>query len=265
MNTPDTDRRLLEDYRRASAAQTGEPGEAVRKAILAEAAAAADRRRPAANDARYWYGAAASLAVLGVALILWRQMPDPLATGTAVAVAPQMESVAADTTGETAGLAEAPAPTPGRDREVAPVVKQELPPPPAPPRERPPTAFTTVTDAPPPAAPAQRAGADAAERAAQVEASAAARVPAPSPQLDLLRRHFPAEYASEVPPRSVWLVQDDAGNVLRSGVLAEGQSFATLTPALERELDGLRLGPWRAESVPNASGQPVEVGIARVQ
>jgi hypothetical protein len=84
MNTHDDDRddRLLEDYRRASHAQAGRPGESTRKAILEGARVAARSRQPAANDARYAWSAAAGIAVLGIALLLWRQS-DPRLVATA--------------------------------------------------------------------------------------------------------------------------------------------------------------------------------------
>jgi hypothetical protein len=71
MNNEDDD--LTRDYRRASAARAGEPGESTRRAILEGARDAARLRRPAANDARYAWGAVAGVAVLGIALLLWRQ------------------------------------------------------------------------------------------------------------------------------------------------------------------------------------------------
>jgi hypothetical protein len=74
----DTGDELSAAYRRASAADAGQPSAATRAAILAEArAVAAKRTAPAANEP--WFrrsaisGLAASIAIAGVALVLWRQ------------------------------------------------------------------------------------------------------------------------------------------------------------------------------------------------
>jgi hypothetical protein len=78
------DDRLIEDYRRASDAAAGRPGDSTRNAILEGARAAARSRQPAANDSRYAWSAAAGIAVLGIALLLWRQAdPDLVATAPA--------------------------------------------------------------------------------------------------------------------------------------------------------------------------------------
>lgn len=78
------DDRLVEDYRRASDAEAGRPGDSTRNAILEGAREAARSRQPAANDSRYAWSAAAGIAVLGIALLLWRQSdPDLVATAPA--------------------------------------------------------------------------------------------------------------------------------------------------------------------------------------
>lgn len=78
------DDRLVEDYRRASDAEAGRPGDSTRNAILEGARAAARSRQPAANDSRYAWSAAAGIAVLGIALLLWRQAdPDLVPTAPA--------------------------------------------------------------------------------------------------------------------------------------------------------------------------------------
>lgn len=95
MNTHDDDRddRLLAGYRRASDTQAGRPSESTRKAILEGARAAARSRQPAANDSRYVWSAAAGIAVLGIALLLWRQAdPRLVATAPATSAAPSTPS-----------------------------------------------------------------------------------------------------------------------------------------------------------------------------
>ena len=77
----------------------------------------------------------------------------------------------------------------------------------------------------------------------------------------LLRLHFPQQYQSAA-PHSLWLVQDAAGAVLRSGELAPGQTFGEIRPAIEREL-GAPLRPWRIRSLQNARGQTVELAVAQ--
>ncbi len=66
---------VLAAYRRASVADAGRPSAKTRDAILAEARAVAGRRAPAANDSRFSWRMAAGLAVVGLALLVWRQLP----------------------------------------------------------------------------------------------------------------------------------------------------------------------------------------------
>jgi hypothetical protein len=75
---PSDDERELDEYRRASAEDAGRPPAAVRKAILDEAAAAARRRTPAANESRYLWRGLAGVAVLGFAILMWRQVDHRL-------------------------------------------------------------------------------------------------------------------------------------------------------------------------------------------
>jgi hypothetical protein len=74
-STPDP---LMREYQRASSTEAGQPSDATRAAILADARAAALRRMPAANNSRFVWRAVASVAVLGVAVLLWRQAGQPL-------------------------------------------------------------------------------------------------------------------------------------------------------------------------------------------
>lgn len=73
MSEESKDQQLDDAFRRASAADAGRPDAKLRAAILAEAAAAARRHRPAANDSRYVLRAVAGVAVMGIALLIWQQ------------------------------------------------------------------------------------------------------------------------------------------------------------------------------------------------
>lgn len=97
MNEEQKDQQLDAAYRRASASEAGRPDAKTRAAILAEAAAAARRRTPAANESRYLMRAVAGLAVIGVGLLVWRQTDHRLpgeAQTFDVPVAQQSELVA---------------------------------------------------------------------------------------------------------------------------------------------------------------------------
>jgi len=266
---------LQRAYRDASS-DAGAPPPALRKTILAEAAAAAKRREPA-NDARYWLSAAAGIAVLGIGLVLWRQVPHQVPGDV-----PLMAEVSASSTVQPAPVAQSvPASPPAvtaepvaemaRERRSADVAE------PAAKAEREELSVTAATDqaAPPPpptasafeeitvtgsrATQAQRSGPIAA--APMQDAAGIARNTS-SPQL--LRQYFPQAYAGSA-PRTLWLVQDAAGNTLRSGELGAGQDFTTINPNIEAQFSGQRLGPWVVEEVRSARGQPIKLGIARLQ
>ncbi len=257
MSTEQEDQ-LQRAYRDASSDAAGVPPPGLRKAILAEAAAAARRREPA-NDARYWLSAAAGIAVLGVGLVLWRQVPHELPgdapvtaemTEAAVQAAPQASVAQADAAADAAGTA----PLARAGQESPPAVADPVP---QLAREQ------RSADA---AAPAAKAELEETRRSAPLavpmqEAADIARNTS-SPQL--LRQHFPQAYADNL-PRTLWLVQDAAGNTLRSGELAAGLDFATINPGIEAQFTGQRLGPWVIEEVRNPRGQPIKLGIARLQ
>ncbi len=80
----------------------------------------------------------------------------------------------------------------------------------------------------------------------------------------LLRQYFPQALAGNT-ALTLWLVQDAAGNTLRSGELNAGQEFTSLNPDIEAQFGGQRLGPWVIEEVRGARGQPIKLGIARLQ
>jgi hypothetical protein len=119
MNTDDKDHVLLETYRRASDEADDRPGEFVRRSIIAQARTAAERqgRTSAANDARYWMGAAAGIGVLGIAVLLWRQtQPQLSADFTTAKSVPATESVTANPAPAAATPEPEPARATGADR-----------------------------------------------------------------------------------------------------------------------------------------------------
>jgi hypothetical protein len=247
---------LTREYRRVGDEHAGRPGDAVRAAILAEARAAAQRRMPAANDGRFVWRAVAGIGVLGVAVLVWRQVDRPLAP-----LAEQRREDAVQPR-------YVPEPPPAAPQAK---VEAQVPaaPAPAPLRER---ATTSAASAGAAADSSAAAGAQrAAEAPAQEMARAASRSLIAPPgfaatgDAELLRRHFPAAAASATPPPALWLLQDAAGNVLSSGELAPGEELAAVTARLQSAFPGRSIEPWRVASVSNSRGVVVQLGIARVQ
>ena len=300
MSDKQHDDALMDAYRRASASDADRPSAATRAAILAEAAAAARRNAPAANEPRYWPRAVAGIAVLGIGLLLWRQtdyrLPDDPA---AVVVAPLERDTVAGS--ESAPLPENP-PEPGRaavEERAADSVRAETVVVNDPPLPQPfPAPAATSPPSPPPKVESSRSAIARntddeeleeisvtgtriqvpndtrveAAPAAPPQVGGAARagadaLAAVAPQaLDsaaLLRQHFPAQYQSDV-PHSLWLVLNAAGEVLQRGELATGQRLADLTPQLTGAFGGRAPGPWQVQNLRNARGQPIELGIARL-
>ncbi len=279
MNPSDEERDALTDeYRRASAAEAGRPAATVRKAILAEAAAAANRRTPASNDSRYLWRGIAGVAVLGFAILMWKQVDHRL-PGEASVVAARSEAP-----GQV--LLETPAPAAAAESKPA-LIKEARAPRPTPAVSQPPAAPPlVVADRAADATPAGMALAAQAESSAKAAvsrevANAMQGVPAPAPaaralgkmsaaqdaEVDadaLLRLHFPQQYQSSA-PHSVWLVQDATGAVVRSGELAAGKTFGDIRLEIERELGGTLLRPWRIRSLQNARGQIIQIGIAQTR
>jgi len=271
----------LEDaYRRASAAEAGRPSGATRAAILAEARAAAAARaaatppKPTANEPWFSWRIVASLAVVGVALLVWRQLPRE---ATRVLEAPQ------------APVTTAPVPD-----ALPPAVKLEMPLPdvaakdaPSPREERKAEkerAQVNVTDKPLPAAapppppvivdlaatqPVPESRADAAAAASSgrfLQEGVALRRAEPRPDFGaLVRREFPALAQQAQPPTGVWLVLDSTGRTLRSGTLERGQSLGTVLTSLQRDLPDRRLRPFETGIVRVDSGATVLVGVARAE
>jgi hypothetical protein len=302
MNSPPDDHDPLADYREASARDAGRPSAATRKAILDNAAAAARARTPAANDSRYIWRGVAGVAVLGIGLMLWRQVdhrmpgePAALAVqqlaeeeAAAESVAPQSAASAASasadaneaatSSGEQKAQARAPvvdAAAPLREQEI----QEAAPASPAPPRaavaplpaQAPQTAARAEFSAT--ALEAQAAARDeaqAASRNAVTSALTAERLGKQAPRAEegaeaeaLLKLHFAAQYASDR-PHTVWLVRDGAGNILRSGELAAGATLGDLRSDIERDLGAGRfLRPWRIHTLANARGQEIQLAIAQ--
>lgn len=169
MNEEHNDQQLDAAYRRASGSEAGRPEAKTRTAILAEAAAAAHRRRPAANDSRYLLRAVAGLAVIGVGLLVWRQTDHRLP-----GEAPALDlPVAQDSVESAAGQAFVP------DPEVQP----ELPP------VQEPTDRVAAESAqkneaqPAPAPPAAPAAAPDQAMVAQAQSASVAPPPPPLPSV----------------------------------------------------------------------------------
>jgi hypothetical protein len=259
MSHDEHDEALDAAYRRASDADAGRPAAATRAAILARAseqARASRRQAPAANDRHVIWRAAAGVAVLGFALLLWRQSEPPRPARDAPVFVP--EAPAEVSSAETAAPAPAPPPAVAapdddgaaalRDRSEADVAR---------------SARRLAAPAPAPTpAPAPAPALGAASVAAAAPESAMARESAPaSPAAALLREHFPGLDQRDA-PASVWLVLDAGGAVLRQGERQAGQSLEALAEELAAGPDGLRVATWRTETVTNGAGQPVEVAVA---
>jgi hypothetical protein len=271
MNEEQKERQLDAAYRRASASEAGRPDAKTRAAILAEAAAAARRRAPAANESRYLMRALAGLAVIGVGLLVWRQTDHRLpgeAQPIDVPVAQQPEPAAESAYVPDPG--DAPAPDAAAELRASP---PPAPPPSAPTvserasaqdsverseleevqvtgarvQSRRPTVGPRSTE---PAA----AGASAAQEIAGAEPSAE----------DLLREHFPGQYQSDT-PRRLWLVRNAGGEVTRTGELAAGQQLDGQLESIRQALGARELAVEAVHTLRNARGQRVEISLLRAR
>jgi hypothetical protein len=234
MNEEHKDQQLDAAYRQASATEAGRPDAKTRAAILAEAAAAARRRVPAANESRYLLRAVAGIAVVGVGLLLWRQTDHRLPGEAPVLEVPRVAQQSAE---PEADLAFVPDPQEARSR-VAP--------------------SPAVLPEPPPA---ER---DELEEMQVTGARVQAGVPSELSAEELLRRHFPAQYEGDA-TRRVWLVRNAAGEVVRTGELDDGEQLAELIPEIQRSLGMRELAPQAVHSLRNARGQPVELSILQAR
>lgn len=278
MSTEDNEHdELLRAYRNKSQAQAGAPSQQTRVAILAGARAEALKRRPAANDSRYAWSAAAGVAVLGIALLLWRQADPQLPTGAAPPMATQapVAEVAQADSLEAQELRIAPT-GPAERIETA---EQEVPR----------TSPTVVARAPePPLRPGKATDAreiGEAISSAPAAGFAEADVAAPAePDAQLLRDRFPEAWASQTPPATVWIIEDAQGKPLRQGTLAAGEPLPSLRPAVvspaARAVTGVsaeaQSAPaadsvsltmpqpgWMLRTTVNGAGVPVSIATAR--
>lgn len=280
-------------WRRASAEDAGRPAAKTRAAILAEAAAAARRREPAANAPRYWMRMVAGVAVVGIGLVLWRQT-DVRLPGERPVAEPMMQELAREAGG--AGVA---APVPDAEVQQGQSAASAEAPPPAPVMRSSAPAPAPQPPAPPPstqafndAAPAQEAQAplreqadegvrqemkSAQERALPAEtadrraaaqgdfAALAAVPPSTAPVTDgasLLRGHFPAQDASTRTHR-LWVVLDAQGTVVLTGELEQGARLEDLAPRIRRET-GREPTAWRIEHLANQQNRRIEMGIMQL-
>jgi hypothetical protein len=241
----DTDRDLDEIYRRASAEDAGRPSTATSAAILAEARRqAAARRQVAANETRFsrpvLVSAAASLVLAGVALLLWRDAGrDPTAAAGSLALERGVE-------------------TPRE--EVAADSRESLQPPEVMPAPAQPSSEKSAADA---EAPATRSFVPSPPFAsAAAPPQVARRAEAREDDESLVEREFPGTLAADAPPRGVWLVRDAGGRTIRSGTLAEDESFGELSRHLQQELPDRNLSAFEVRTVTGRNGAVIQVGIA---
>ncbi len=235
MNGPDDD--MDEAYRRASADDATRPSAATRAAILAQARRVAAEQRPlAANEP--WFrrrsltGIAASVAVIGIAAMLWRQSARDPEVPTAAAPA----AVATDV---------APPPAPAA---------------PSPSRSLPLQAEAPAADQ---SARESRLGSAAATRSLN-RAEASAKPSVAIGTRALVEREFPGLLQATEPPRALWLLLDANGQTLRTGRL-DGGDFDALAARLRQELPNRRIDAFERETVATDNGISVEVGIARAR
>jgi hypothetical protein len=266
MNTPDDESadELNRAYRSASDQDAGRPGAATRSAILAEARAATLRRTPAANDSRYAWRAIAGVAVLGVAVLLWRQAdrsitpeltvvtsrptvssPEPASGRAAPASSPpplarEQPTAAQETIADTAAA--------GDDADVrldaitAPMEGER--------KEAPSRELASARAA---ASPPVMQGTSSQERD-KSEAAAGAVRQAETGHQELLQREFPDVWNGIAPPRTVWLVIDARGQVVRKGILTGADTLKSIQPP----------GEWDVALVITASGSSLQLAVIRI-
>jgi len=267
MNTPrdEPEDEVTGAYRRAGDTEAGRPSPATRAAILAEARAATLRRLPAANESRYAWRAVAGIAVISVAVLLWRQSerhvtPDLTVASSdrsdAAAEAPMPSQAGADSPAVSEMPAEAPAaklemeearPAPeSRAREDK---RAEA-------AEGSGIASVAAPVASAPAAPAaqslERASADAGPALA-----AGALRQAASDHQGLLQREFPEIWSGDRIAGTVWVEMDVEGNVVRKGVLSGADTLASVAT-------GATGADWTLAQVKTASGSSLQLAVRNV-
>ncbi|MET0293114.1 MAG: hypothetical protein ABW136_12205 [Steroidobacteraceae bacterium] len=251
-------------YRRASSADAGRPSAASRAAILAQARTVASQHREPANEP--WFrrrsvtGLAASVAVLGLAAVLWRQTSrDPQIQATfAPEVATTIErKVEAETEAAPARNA-APEVFPQQQQAREP---ERAPPPPAA------TAAQDFSEATA-AEPRTRSFGGAPGAPAPAARASPSPPPPPAPPADLrtiVQDAFPGLLQADRPPRAVWVLQDASGRTLRSGLVDDGANYGDLARRLQQETPTQRIGAFDVGDVITDRGTRVQVGIARVR
>jgi hypothetical protein len=264
------DDELTHEYRRASEADAGTPSNATRAAILAQAQAAALQRLQPANDSRYVWRAVAGVAVVGIAVLIWRQadhgLPPTTPVRSAITSSANTESEEATEVGaaDKAALREAPqesvaarararasapAASSAENRRDAQSVRAE--------RSNAKATAPALAAAPaaaPTVAAQSNTGATATAGAAMADSTAATP----------LQRYFPEQDRSANPPAMLWLVLDVAGNVVRSGSRDTPADWSDINAEVIRMLDGRSPGPWRIAEVRNSQHQSIMLGIAQL-
>jgi hypothetical protein len=232
---------LARAYRGASEGEAGRPDASTRAAILAEARAAALRRTTAANDSRYFRRAAAGIAILGVAVLLWRQADRNLTPDLAVATGNR--PVAEHAEPETAARAAAPPANQGiaAPAEAAAEADNE----PAAPLA---SADQAVAEAPArmESAVASAATSEARQRADAPMKAAGALSSSATDYQGLFQREFPEIWNESATARMAWLVTDADGTVVRKGMVAG---------------DALPQGNWTYIAVKTASGRDLQLAV----
>jgi len=277
--TPDDDApddALTRDYRRTSATEAGRPAATTRAAILAEARTLAQRR--ARKDPRVPWAIAASVSVIGIAVLLWRQVapqvatPIPEAPSAQGVVAPAEVAAPPDVAASVNAVSPVAVPPLTAPRVAAspspspPVVvlPSSPPPPSALAKAQPEVVRERAADA------VMSARLESTSRAAAPEAAgAAANALSAAPRLadteapaSVLRKHFPEEYTSPSPPHTLWLLRDAHGDVLRTGRSNDSDSLNAVSVEVQRDYPARRLSPWSITPLTNGRGIPVELAIA---
>ena len=276
MTTPDDSAdEITRAYRSASDAQTGSPAASTRAAILAEARAAALKRTPAANDSRYVWRAAAGIAVLGVAVILWRQTDHKLApvlaapevpTAVQFPAAPQPATDVVRNDAAGASPTTENRPTTVRLAESTAKDKEERSSKAAPAREEAPAELAAsqvvASEVTAPAAPPAQLARASADAAAPVPPPGAAQAAGAVRQnridyQQLMQREFPEVWKGDEPPHTLWVVLDAEGKVLRKGELSPGASVTADQPFESQR-------PWQMVKVVTASGSSLQLAVMSV-
>jgi hypothetical protein len=259
--TPDDDTpddALTRDYRRTSTTEAGRPAAATRAAILAEARSLAQHR--ARRDPRVPWAIAASVSVIGIAVLLWRQVglqtpPSPVAyPATQIA---NESGGKLERTGEPDAPRAAPPALPASPPSAPSLAKAQS--------ERTRDAAADVAMPARLESAARAAALEAPAPAAGIVASALSTVPrftnAEAPA-SVLRKRFPEEYASPSPPHTLWLLRDVRGEVLRTGRLNDSASLTAVLAEVQRDYPARRLSPWVITPLTNERNLPVDLAIA---